>query len=1127
MGSTLAELVVKVGADTGNLIQGMKASTLAGKTLKNEYEAMAARMNVTGTATDKLKLQADYLSKAITEQQQHVNGLKAAYDKAAAAEGTNEKALEKLRAKWVEADKSLAKMESGLEAVNKELKEQPTRWDKLSNSISSAGQKMMSIGKTATMAITLPIAGAAAACVKLASDVNESVNKVDVAFKQNAGEIKSWADTTLKSYGLAKGTAMDMAAKYGDMATSMGLSTAQAASMSKTLVGLAGDMASFKNVKIDIADTALTAVFTGETESLKQLGIVMTQANLNEFALSRGIKTKVEQMDQASQTMLRYQYVMEMTKNSQGDFIRTGGGAANQMRIFSESLKELGASLGEVLLPVVTPVITKINEWIQSIAKLDTGTKTIILCVAGFIGIVPPLLVALGAISIAIGAISAASLLLLGKIALVVIAIGALGYAGYKLAEWMDEMPGTIFAVSAAMTVLNLVMMANPIGAVITGIVALIAAGVALYKNWEKVSSFFEQAWADIGSFFSSLPERASEWGANIVQGLIDGLASLPGRAWDTAVGVGQEILNGLDSIFSFGSPSEVTTQYGEWVSLGMANGILNKQQDVVNAATSVGAAANQALQKEVMAGLQSAMNNLQSAAGKIWEATGNKGSLVDTVVLPFLGAAFDTAKTAASKAASESPFKFNTTGGGGGAKKAVDEVKEMVDKINEELSRVAEPLKNRSQVAQLTYEMNAAGLKRVGNAAAEYRQHVAALTQQMKLQEGVIAATQTAYDKMVQVKGADSKEATDLAVKLAQEKKTYIDLRESILDATKAYQEQAEAARKAITEERESLQGLKADLEAVKEKYQNDLANALTEYNQKVNDVYTNLKDQEQSLRDEFEKTLQSRADAIANFVGLFDAVQAKDGITGSGLLANLKAQLDQMKNWANNLNALAARGIDQGLLAQLRAMGPSAAAEIAALSSLSDAELAEYVKVWQEKSALAKTQAAAELESQRLETLTKLQQLRTEAATELEKYRKEWEAKNAEIRKNTQTELNEIAKKYNALVKDASVKGEQFILNFADAIEQNFGYLEAVMQQMIDRCTITASIKVNGASPAASSASSSNSSASLGSRSSGISSRGGGNVFNFNIQGATDNELWEKLEPKIRRALSLSGVG
>jgi hypothetical protein len=297
-----------------------------------------------------------------------------------------------------------------------DLKEFSTEMQNSLRTIEKVGQKMQSVGRNLSTYVTLPILAAGAAAVKFASDYNESLNKVDVSFKGSSAQVKEFAKTTLETAGIAEGTALDMSAAYGDMATSMGIPTAQAAKMSTSLVALAGDLASFKNISIDVANTAISAIFTGETESLKKLGIVMTEVNLKQFALNSGIKKTYETMSQAEKVQLRYNYILSVTKNSQGDFERTQGGAANQTRIFTESLKQVGQQMGQVILPLFVKVITAVNEKIKAFSGLSVATKTVIVVIAGLVAVIGPLLVVVGAVLSAIPAIVAGFTLLSGAI---------------------------------------------------------------------------------------------------------------------------------------------------------------------------------------------------------------------------------------------------------------------------------------------------------------------------------------------------------------------------------------------------------------------------------------------------------------------------------------------------------------------------------------------------------------------------------------------------------------------------------------------------------------------------------------------------------------------------------------
>jgi len=284
---------------------------------------------------------------------------------------------------------------------------------KFTNSLNKAnkqmvnfGKKLTGVGKDLSLKLSLPIAVAGGAAIKLASDFEESLNKVDVSFKDTAKQVTDFSKTTLTQFGIAQGTALDMAAMFGDMGTSMGLTTQEAANMSTSMVGLAGDLASFKNIKIEEATTALAAVFTGETESLKRLGIVMTEANLKQFALTQGITKNIKEMTQAEKTTLRYQFVMKSSANAQGDFARTQDGAANQMRIFTESLKELGANFGQVLLPAFTQIVKKVNEFLKSLMGLDDQTKKTIAIIAGIAAAIGPVLVIIGKVATGFGVVA-------------------------------------------------------------------------------------------------------------------------------------------------------------------------------------------------------------------------------------------------------------------------------------------------------------------------------------------------------------------------------------------------------------------------------------------------------------------------------------------------------------------------------------------------------------------------------------------------------------------------------------------------------------------------------------------------------------------------------------------------
>jgi hypothetical protein len=319
--------------------------------------------------------------------------------------------------------------------------------NKAESSLNKLAPKLKNVGRNLTTFVSLPLAGAAAAAIKFASDMEESTNKVDVAFGESSKHVKDFAKTTLESFGIAESSALDMAALFGDFSTSMGLSQEDAAALSTQLVGLAGDLSSFKNVNIEEVTTALSGVFTQETESLKRLGVVMTEANLQQFALSQGITKNIKDFSQAEKVLLRYQFVMNATANAHGDFERTGGGAANQTRAFLQGLKELGAELGQILLPFFTKAVTFANKLIKEFKGLDDSSKILIVFTGAVAAAAPPLLYLAGTVIPAVVSgfklLGVAVVTAAAPIAILTAGVTGLTLAVQKLLE--DVAPGTTF----------------------------------------------------------------------------------------------------------------------------------------------------------------------------------------------------------------------------------------------------------------------------------------------------------------------------------------------------------------------------------------------------------------------------------------------------------------------------------------------------------------------------------------------------------------------------------------------------------------------------------------------------------------------------------------------------------
>ena len=207
-------------------------------------------------------------------------------------------------------------------------------------------------------------------CIELGSNLTEVQNVVDVTFGSMSGRVDAFAKDAAKAFGLSETMAKKYMGTYGAMAKSFGITGKAGYDMSAAITGLTGDVASFYNLSQDEAYTKLKSIFTGETESLKDLGVVMTQTALDQYAMNNGFGKTTAKMTEQEKVMLRYRFVMSQLSDASGDFARTSGSWANQVRILSLQFDALRATIGQGLINAFTPVIQVINTILEKLQTL-------------------------------------------------------------------------------------------------------------------------------------------------------------------------------------------------------------------------------------------------------------------------------------------------------------------------------------------------------------------------------------------------------------------------------------------------------------------------------------------------------------------------------------------------------------------------------------------------------------------------------------------------------------------------------------------------------------------------------------------------------------------------------------
>lgn len=529
------------------------------KTLDSAMNRTASEWSKNTSQMTKNKAVAQNLVQQIELQKQKLQQMNTMLDASVAKYGENATATLKWQSAVNDTTASLNKMEQELKELNNaaNFSSLSTKFADMGQKMQNMGDKLTAIGTKMTTSITLPLAAAGAAMTKFASDTEESRNKVEVVFGSMADSVKQFAEEALNAYGLAEGSALQMASTFGAMATSMGLSEQQAASMSTSLTGLAADMASFYNVSTDIAQTSLQGVFTGETEALKKFGVVMTQTNLEEFAKKFG--KAYDEMSQGEKVMTRYAYVLSATKDAQGDFARTSDGTANSFRVLQESLKELAAALGEQLLPIITPIVQAITKFVQFVSKLPAPIQKVIVVLGLLVAAIGPVILIVGSLMASLGAI--------------------IIQAPKIIAAFMGIIP---VVKGLAASFIQLTVAAAPW---LLLAAAIAAAAYLIYKNWDTISEGAQKMASNVKAAFDNLKgeiQRLIPIVREGVENIADYFRQLPGKIITALKEAAQRIKE------EFANMIENAKQSGKHFIEGFIDGIKEKLEKVVEVCKKV-----------------------------------------------------------------------------------------------------------------------------------------------------------------------------------------------------------------------------------------------------------------------------------------------------------------------------------------------------------------------------------------------------------------------------------------------------------------------------------------------------------------------------------------------------------
>ena len=297
---------------------------------------------------------------------------------------------------------------------------------KTGTSLKAIGDKLSSVGRTMSLAVTTPIVAGFALAVNAASDMNETMSKANVVFGDSAKAVIDFTSTASTGLGMTQQSALEAAGTLGNLFVALKMGEGPAATMSIGLIKLASDLASFNNLDPTEVLEKLRSGLVGETEPLRSLGVNISEATVKAKALEMGLGDVKGNLTEAEKATVRYALIMEQTTTAQGDFARTSDGLANSTRILKAQVVDMAAKFGAYLLPIATKIVKTFSGWLDKLQQLSPKQQKFIVIVLAVVAAIGPLLIIIGSLVSALGTIGPVLLGLAGPILAIIAVVGLL-----------------------------------------------------------------------------------------------------------------------------------------------------------------------------------------------------------------------------------------------------------------------------------------------------------------------------------------------------------------------------------------------------------------------------------------------------------------------------------------------------------------------------------------------------------------------------------------------------------------------------------------------------------------------------------------------------------------------------
>jgi len=1056
-------ITIEIGGDTQKLNKALEDVNKKTRDVQSELRQVERLLKLDPGNTDLLAQKQKLLAEAVENSREKLDRLRAAQQQVNEQFRKGEINEEQYRAfqrEVVKAEQELAKFE-------KQLRETGLTAEQVGQKLKDAGQKMTDVGKNLTMKVTAPIVGLGTVAAKAA-----------IGFESAFAGVRKTVDATEEEFAQLEQGIRDMAKQMPASATDIA-AVAEAAGQ----LGIETDnILKFTETMIGLGEATNLTAEEGATQFARFANIVgMSQQDFDRLgssvvALGNSLATTEAEIvemgmrlaGQGAQIGMTEAQIMALAAamSSVGIEAEAGGTAMSTTLKKMQTAVSLGGkdlekfaqvarmSAAEFARAFQADPAAALQSFIDGLAESSAAGEnlTLVLNDLGISGIreSDTLLRLAGANDVLRNALETSTTAWEENIALQNEVAQRYATTESQLAMFKNSIldlgitlgeiiiPALISLVDAIRPVVdwlaNLSPQAQKAIIAIAGIAA--AIGPLLLILGPVVSA--------IGTLVTGLGamSAAMAGGASIVAGLTAGFPVL-GSVIGALTGPIGLVIAAIAGLIAIG-----VLLYKNWDGIkAFFINLWNKVKEItINAISSIKNAISDLVEvgKNIVIGI---WEGIKSMGTWLYDkvATFVKENIVGTVK-KFLGIASPSKVMAEfGRYVAEGLARGMEEGTSEVAKKA----QQMAQAISNAVQKMTGELSNALNLSNARLELQK---ELLGDNAEEYEKLALELEKLNNEKENLIgridvltAAYETAKKELGENNEATKQYAYELEMAQIELQKMEVSIRKTSV----AIEEQKKKAIEAARRQAQELRNLADEVTNVEKKYREDLAAAAEEYQKKVQEVNNKLIEDERRVTEEYEKAVEARAKSLRDFVGLFDAVTKKE-ISGEQLLKNLRGQVEAFENWQENIADLAAKGVDEGLIEELRQMGPKAGPEIAALNTLTDEQLAEYVTLWRRKNEEARAEAVNQLQQQREEMQQKLIEIRIAAQEQLEAYRVEWEKKNAEIRKNAEEEMKRIEEKFQSIAKAGTTYGVQLVANFTAGMESQFDRLRRTLEEM-----------------------------------------------------------------------------